>query len=163
MHRVRRSRVELEEKRVRGLRVRVVQGLGAPPLRRLNCRRDLEIGESGTEVEAGPSRDDSRVMAPHEVVDALVGEVGVLADGHRVSEIANGDERRGLGGLVREDGQAPVHLQRVGRDDVRAELVRDAPCDDGLPGGGRSEDRDDFVPQSGHFTWGTPAHHPLQA
>ena len=68
-----------------------------------------------------------------------------------------------LGGLVREDGKAAVDLQRVGRDDFGAELVGDAARDGRLPGGGRAEDRDDFAPQSGHFTWGTPAHHPLQA
>ena len=98
-----------------------------------------------------------------ELVDRLVCERGVLADGHRLREVADRDEPRRLGRLVREDRQAAVDLERVGGDDLGAELGREGLRDRGLAGRRRAEDRDDLVRQSGHVPWGTPAHHPLRA
>ena len=98
-----------------------------------------------------------------EMVDGVVRERRVLADRHRLTEAADPDEVRGLGGLVGQDRQSAIDLERVGGDDVGAERIRDAPCDGRLAGGRRAEDRDHFVPQFGHVSWGTPAHHPLQA
>ena len=97
------------------------------------------------------------------LVDGVVRERRVLADRHRLTEAADPDELRWLGGLVGQDRQSAIDLERVGGDDVGAKRIRDAPRDSRLTGGRRAEDRDDFVPQFGHVSWGTPAHHPLQA
>ena len=73
--------------------VGVVERFGAPPLGRVDGRRDLHVGESGPEIEARASRDYRHAVIPDEPVDALVGQCRVLADGHRVAELTDRDER----------------------------------------------------------------------
>ena len=73
---------------------------------RCTCRgRDFEIRECGAEVQTGASRDhrSPRSMSTRSV-DGLVREPRVLADGHRVTELADRDQVRRFGGLVGEDG-----------------------------------------------------------
>ena len=157
------SRIELGEKRM-GLRGIVVVGVFDPRARgSVDRRRDLELSQRGAEIETGAARDDRCPTRGDQMVDGFVRESGVFADRHRLTEAADPDEVRGLGWLVGQDRQSAIDLERVGGDDVGAERIRDAPCDCRLTRCRRAEDRDHFVPQFGHVSWGTPAHHPLQA
>ena len=142
----------------------VVVGVLDPRARgSVDRRRDLELSQRGAEIETGAARDDRCPTRGDQMVDGVVRESGVLADRHRLTEAADPDEVRGLGWLVGQDRQSAVDLERVGGDDVGAERIRDVPCDCRLPRCRRAEDRDHFVRQFGHVSWGTPAHHPLQA
>ena len=135
---------------------------------RARRRRRPQAGSRGRRARRGgrgrcrPRRPPPRAV-PTSWSIGVVREPGVLADGHRLAE-ARGS-RRGASArrLVGEDRQAAVDLERVGGDDLGAERVRDAPCDGRLAGRRRAEDRDHLVRQFGHVSWGTPAHHPLQA
>ena len=125
--------------------------------------RNLEISEGRPEVQAGASRNHRRPVPLDQMVDGVVCESRVLADGHRLSQLANRDQVRRLTGLVGEDGQAAIDLERVCGDDLGAERIGDAPGDGRLARRRRSEDRDHLIRQFGHVLWGTPAHHPLRA
>ena len=57
----------------------------------------------------------------------------VLADGHRLPRIADPDEVCRLGGLVREDRESPVDLQRVGGHDLGTQSPGYTLRDGGLP------------------------------
>ena len=95
-------------------------------------RRELEVDNGGAEVEACSTGDDCNSRGLDELVDRAVSELGILADRELVREVADGDEPSRPGGLVREDWQAAVDLQRVRRDDLAAELIGDELRDGGL-------------------------------
>ena len=100
-----------------------------------------------------------------ELVDRLVCEQGDTrrrTSSRERSRIAT--SRVGSGRLVREDRQAAIHLERVGRDDLGAEVARRGParrrtCR--MPSGRRS--RRPRTPKLVTVSWGTPAHHPLRS
>ena len=80
MHARRRHWVELGEPGVRsGRTVLVVEPL--PPLARTGrrCGRQLELGERGAKVEAGPAHDERRLSGLQDLVDCGVRERRVLA------------------------------------------------------------------------------------
>ena len=89
-------------------------------------------------------------------------ETLVLADRHLVHQLADPDEARRLRGLVGQDREAAVDLERVGGNHLGSEPVGEALRDLGLAGGGRPEDGENLR-KLRHFLWGTPAHHPLRA
>ena len=156
-------RIELGEERM-GLRgIAVVDMLGPSARGSVDRLRDLEIRQCGAEIETGAAREDRCPTRGDQMVDGVVREPGVLADRHRLGEATDPDEVRGLCRLVGQDRQSAIDLERVGGDDVGADRVGDAPRDGRLAGGRRTEDRDHLVLQFGHVSWGTPAHHPLQA
>ena len=67
-------------------------------------------------------------------------EAGVFTDRHGLRDAANADQARGSSGLVGQDGQLAVDLERIGRHDLGAEAIRELLRDGRLPGGSRAED-----------------------
>ena len=144
-------------------RIAVVLALGVSAVRGLHGRRNLEVDERCTQVQPGAPRDDGRAVRADELVDGFVCEQGELACGHGLREVTDSDEPGRLRRLVRENREAAIDLERICRDDLRAEAAREGMCHGGLAGCRRAEDRNDLDAQSGDFSWGTPAHHPLRA
>ena len=99
-----RCGIELREKRVRFRWAVAVHPLGTGS-GACTCRgRDFEIRECRAEVQTGASRDHRSPVHVDETVDGLVREPRVLADGHRLTELADRDQVRRFDGLVGEDG-----------------------------------------------------------
>ena len=163
MDRLARRRVELAKPLVRRVRILVVEAFETGASRGRSCRRDVQVDERRTEVQTRPACDDSAPPGRHEVVDLGLRKRCILAHGHRLGHVADGDETGAPGGLVRQDRQAAIHLKRVGGDDLGADAIGESLRDLGLAGSRRAEDRDDLVAHFGHAPWGTPAHHPLRS
>ena len=137
-------RVELAESGVRSHRPGfVVEPLPTRAYAGRWRRRQLELGERGSEVQSGPSHDDRRPPGLEDVVDRRVREWRVLAHRRDVRERPDSHESLRLRRPVREDRQAVVDLHRVGRDDLGREQLRDGRGDLRFPAGGRPEQADD--------------------
>ena len=137
-------RVDLGEASVGGGTVGVDLTLDPPPQSRIGGRRNLEIGQRGSEVEARSPATTATPRAPDDLVDLGVRQRGERTDAHLLTECADPDEPRRPRRLVGEDRKPAVDLHRVGRYDLRAEAVRDRFRDGALSRGGGTEDRDDL-------------------
>ena len=109
-----RRGIELRQERVGPRWIGVVDTLDARSGAWGCGRRDLEISKCRAEVQTGAARDDRRPPYVDETVDGIVCEPRILADGHRLIQLANPDQLRRLDGLIGEDRQAAIYLKRVG-------------------------------------------------
>ena len=155
--------IDLRQTLVRGGRIGVVGSLERGSVFRVDRCGDGEVRDRGAEVEPCPTGNDDVPVGGDQLVDLGVRERRVLADRHLLGELAEGGQASRLRRLVGQDRHPCVHLERVRRDDLRAESCSEGVCDRRLPGCRRTEDGDDGIVQSGHVRWGTPAHHPLRA
>ena len=104
-------------------------------------RRELESGESGPEVEAGPPDHDRRLSGSQDLVDRVVRELLVLGNRTFVLELPDADEPRRLRRLVGQDRQATVRLHRIRRYELGRKSGRQLLSDGGLARSGRPEQR----------------------
>jgi hypothetical protein len=76
-------------------------------------------------------------------IDLGVRQLRVLRDGSFVRQLPDADEPRRSLRLRRQEGQSPVGLHRVGRDDIAVDAVGDRLRDCCLARRRRAEDRED--------------------
>ena len=119
--------------------------------------RNLEIRQRGAEIEAGAARDHRRPMRRRpdgRRRRARAPRTRRRTSSHRGSRIPT--RCVGSAGLVGQDRQSAIDLERVGGDDLGAERIGDAPRDGRLARRRRAEDRDHFIRQFGHDLVGHP-------
>src|SRR2546423_20073 len=75
-------------------------------------------------------------------VPLVLGPVGPLAWIDAVYQMGRAARTLGGGRLRRANGQRPIDLPRIGRDDLPAYALRDAHGERALTGRGRADDRD---------------------